>query len=144
MIRTDYAAYLKGLKIQREDGSTSYYQCMPGFSIGIGTRLIRELPSKCELIFFDPRSSGDEQWLFVRRAGLKTWVMKVGRGTSEWSLDTVEAVAALLMESPLVKHPSDESDSFCVRVFDESSGAFDRDEETAGCAPWWKFWAKDA
>jgi len=144
MIRTNYASYLKGLKVQRQDGATSFYQCTTEFSIGTATRLIRELPDRCEISFFDPASAGDERYIFVRRAGLKTKVMRAGRGFSRWNEESVESVAALLMGSPLVKRPSDEFDSFSVRVIDEPSRQSDRHEEDSLRSPWWKFWRKNA
>jgi hypothetical protein len=145
MIHTNYAANLPGLMVVKDDGGSSYYRADERFSAGVASELIRGLPPLCELSFFDPEAKGDEGYVFVRRAELKTMVMRVRHGCfPPWAEDSAEAVARLLLASPFVARPSPEWESFRVSVIPEHQRRWHIDGSFKNDHPWWMFWRQNA
>ena len=95
------------------------FQTTDAFRVNSARRLLSELPEDCELSFFDPDHGIEEAWLFVRRAGLRFYVKKVRRGSSDWGEQSFDGVLASFLASPLVQKPAGCFDSFTVSSIPE-------------------------
>jgi hypothetical protein len=133
MTTADYASAIRGFRFL--PGEPGYqYQTTSDFSLESTMRLLTDLPEHCQVSFFDPRAKKEEAWVFVRRLGGTFFVQHVSRGSSRWKSESLGRIIELFTESPMVKEPHAEFDSFRVDLIPEHQ----RFDHMRG--PWWKFW----
>lgn len=119
MSKGDYPSSIDGFRFLQEGESPQVatcwnFQTTESFQPGSAVRLLADLPEDCELSFFDPSAKQEESWLFVRRAGQRYFVKKVGRVASPWVGRPLAAVLASFLASPLVQKPVGYFDSFSI------------------------------
>jgi len=141
MTNADYASGIRGFRLFQEAALGYDYQATSGCSLESVARLMTDLPSNCEISFFDPEKKTEEAYLFVRRIGPRYMVMRARHGSfSDWKEEPLERIVSLFQESPLVKMPSESFKSLRVSVVPDHQRRWHIDSRLGSDRPWWRFW----